>query len=333
MKTLSLVALVSCAWVIALASNATADTKKIAILAWRGCEEACQGFQDYFVERSHPVEFTIYDAAQDKTRLPMILAEIRAAETDLILTWGTTVTLGVAGTLETQGASDLNSDIPQVFMIVADPVGSGIVRSLDETGRPNVTGTYNRMPETVTLQTIRNFMPSVRHIGLLFNTDEKNSIIKRDELALLAREQGLEFTSLEIAIGADGKPKAEDIAIKMAALKEAGVEFVYVGSSSFLQSHATDLGDAARETGLPVLSPYEDMVRQGGALMSVAARYQDVGKLAGKQAEKILFENIPAGNLPVLRMKDFALTINMSVANALNIYPPIGLLQIAEIVD
>lgn len=309
------------------------ESARVSIVTWRCCEEACQGFQDYLASSGHHVEFTIFDAAQERSSLPGILASVREADTDLILTWGTSVTIGIGGTVDSNGTPDLNRDIPQVFMIVADPVGSGIVRSLDATGRPNITGTYNRMPETVTLQTIRSFMPSVRQVGLLFNADEMNSIVKRDEIAALAADQGLDFTALEIALDADGRPMASDIAPKMAALREAGVEFLYVGSSSFLQANALEMGAAAEAVGMPVLSPYEDMVRDGAALISVAARYYDVGRLAGRQAESILFKNVAPGDLPLLRMNDFAVTINMTVANAVGAYPPIGLLQIAEIID
>jgi putative ABC transport system substrate-binding protein len=321
------------AWLGAVSGVVAEDAARVAIVTWRGCEEACRGFQDYLNQTGHMLEFTILDAAQDKASLPGILADIRAAGADLILTWGTTASIGIGGTLDSQDAADPNGDIPQVFTIVADPVGSGIVRSLDDTGRPNITGTYNRMPETVTLQTIRSFLPTVSHVGLLFNADEKNSVVKRDEVAALASAQGLKFTALAIALGEDGKPSPADIRPKMAALKDAGVEFVYVGSSSFLQAHAGALGEAAIAEKLPVLSPYEDMVRDGAALISVAARYYDVGRLAGEQAAKILFERASPGDLPVLRMTDFAVTINMSVADAIGAYPPMGLLQIAEIVE
>lgn len=333
MKSRKLGAAAAVLWLGALTCAFAEGAAKVAIVTWRGCEEACQGFQDYLNESGHQVEFTILDAAQDKAKVPGILDAVRAAGSDLILTWGTTVSIGIGGTLEDQGTAGLNVDIPQVFTIVADPVGSGIVRSLEQTGRPNITGTYNRMPETVTLQTMRSFLPSVRHLGLLFNTDEQNSVIKRDEVATLAMAQGLEFTALEIALDEDGKPSPADIRPKMAALKDAGVEFVYVGSSSFLQANAVPLGEAAVAEALPVLSPYEDMVRDGAALISVAARYYDVGRLAGEQAAKILFDHASPGELPVLRMTDFAVTINMSVAGAIGIYPPMGLLQIAEIVE
>ena len=82
-----------------------------------------------------------------------------------------------------------------------------------------------------------------------------------------------------------------------------------------------------------VLSPYEDNVRSSGALISVSARYFDVGQLAGRQAEKILVENIRPGDLPVARMTNFAIVINLDVAKTLRLLPPLKLLQIAEIVN
>src|SRR3546814_20558397 len=75
-------------------------------------------------------------------------------------------------------------------MIVADPVGASIVESLEHTGRPNLTGTYNRVPEAVNIETIRAYLPSFKRLGLLYNSDEKNSVLKRDEIAALTDELG-----------------------------------------------------------------------------------------------------------------------------------------------
>ncbi len=124
-----------------------------------------------------------------------------------------------------------------------------------------------------------------------------------------------------------------DIDPKMAALKQAGADFVYMGSSSFLRDNAGALKEASLQHSLPVLSPYEAVVRDGDALVSVAARYYDVGRLAGAQAERILVEGKTPGELPVARMTDFAVTINLDIAKRLGAFPPIGLLQIAETVN
>jgi len=313
-----------------LAGSASAAQFRVMVATWRGCEEACQGFQDYLTEHGVDTEFILRDAAQDKSVLPGFLAEARAENIDLILTWGTSVTDGIAGTLAELDDPAFNHDIPNVFMIVADPVGVGIVESLEQTGRPNVTGTYNRVPEAVNIETIRTYLPGFDHLGMLYNVNEENSVLKRDEVSALTQSMGFELTALELPLGDDGKPRVEDIAVKMAELKAVEVDFLYLGSSSFLQDNGDVVTSVALENGIPVLSPYEQLVRDSHALITVAPRYYDVGQLAGEQAERILVDAVAPGDLPVLRMTKFAIVINMDVAKALKSFPPLELLQIAE---
>ncbi len=321
------------AFASSLAGSANAAQYKIMIATWRGCEEACQGFQDYLTEAGLDADFILRDAGRDKGMIPGFLAEARAEQVDLILTWGTSVTRGIAGTLADLADPAFNHDIAQVFTIVADPVGAGVIRSLEATGRPNLTGTFNRVPESVNIETIRAYHPGFAHLGLIYNTNEKNSVLKQAEIAALSTEMGFELTALDLPLGADGKPRVEDIAPKIAELKAAGVEFIYLGSSSFLRANRDAFTGAAVENGIPVLSPYERLVRDSQALISVAARYADVGRLAGMQAEKILAGGAAPGDLAVARMTDFAFVINMDVAKKLKLFPPLELLQIAETVN
>jgi putative ABC transport system substrate-binding protein len=315
------------------ASTGLASEYKVMIATWRGCEDACKGFQDYLRERHVDVEFIVRDAAQKADVLPAFVEEARASKVDLILTWGTSVTRGIAGRMADARNPAFDHKIPKVFTVVADPVGSGVVRSLDRPGRPDVTGTFNRVPEEVNIRTIRTYQPGFKRLGLLYNADERNSVLKRDELAALANSLRFELVAIALPLTTEGKPRVEDIEPKMAELRDAKVDFVYLGSSSFLRANADAVTDAALRSGLPLLSSYESMVRDSQALISVAARYYDVGRLAGMQAEKILVRHMAAGDLPVLRMKDFAIVINMKVAKKLKRFPPLDLLQVAETVN
>ena len=318
---------------LTLPAPVAASEASIFLATWRGCEDACKGFKDYMEKLGSDISIVERDAGRDKASLPGMLAEIRSLKPDLVVSWGTSVTRGLAGTLGELENPDYNHDIDQVFMIVADPVGSGIVASLESTGRPNVTGTYNRIPETVTIETIRQILPGFQRLGLLYNEDEANSTRKKEELENLAATAGFELVALPIARGDDGAPLAEDIAPKVRELKKAGAEFVYVGSSSFLRANSALFGAAIKDAKLPALSPYEKMVREGSALVSVAARYYEVGQLAGQQAKAILVDGVKPGDLPVLRMTRFAFTLNLSVAREIGVFPPISLLQIAETVE
>ncbi len=316
-----------------LATPATAAQYKILIATWVGCEDVCQGFQDGLNDTGMNATFILRDAGRDRSLLPGFLSEARAEQVDLILTWGTSVTRGIAGTLADLDDPGFNHNIPQVFTVVSDPVGAGVIESLDGTGRANLTGTFNRVPESVNIETIRTYHPGFKRLGLIYNTNEKNSVLKHTEIAALSAEMDFDLTALDLPLGGDGKPRVEDIAPAMVELKAAGVDFIYLGSSAFLDANRDAFTGAAVENGIPVLSPYELHVTDSQALISVAARDYDVGRLAATQAEKILIGGATPGDLPVARMTDFAFVINMNVARKLKLFPPLDLLQIAETVN
>ncbi|MCG6891800.1 MAG: ABC transporter substrate-binding protein [Gammaproteobacteria bacterium] len=315
-------------------SNAqTGDAFTIYMVLWRGCEEACESFKDYIAKKNINAELIIRDADRDKSKLPGFVEEARARRTDLVVTWGTSVTRGIAGTLADQGKPRFVSDIPLVFMAVADPVGSQIIESYENTGRENVTGTRNRVPEVVNINTIRSYYPAFKRLGLLYNSYENNSVIKAKELKDLSKKMNFELVALELEPGADGKPEPESILPAIEKLKMAAVDFIYLGSSSFLDVHRDLFTKSAVDAGIPVLSPYERLVRNSHALLSVAARYQDVGALAGRQAESILVGKKKPGNLPVLSVDQYAYVVNMTTARKLNMFPSVEILQIAETVE
>ncbi len=314
------------------AATGSGDKKLIYMAVWRGCEQACGAFKQSIAESGMNAEVTVRNANRDKSVLSKYVQEARALKADLVVTWGTSVTRSMAGTLEQINDKRFLHDKPIVFMIVADPIGTKIIKSYEKTGRPNVTGTRNRVPEEVNINTIRSYYPEFKRLGMLYNTNESNSVLKVEEVRSLSATMGFELVALELKLDAGGYPRPESIPIEMQELKEKGVDFIYVGSSSFLRKNQDVFTESAVEHGIPVLSPYEAMVRKSHALLSVAARYSDVGRLAAEQARKILVEGMAPGDLPVLAVEQFAYVINMDTASRLNLLPPIEVLQIAETV-
>ena len=318
------------------ANHAHAQTGKsftIYMVFWRGCEEACEGFKQYIAKKNINAELIIRNANRDKGKLPGFVEEARALKADLVVTWGTSVTRGIAGTLPDRDNPKFINDIPLVFMIVADPVGSKIIESYEHTGRDNIADTRNRVPEAVIINTIRSYYPAFKRLGLLYNTNENNSVIKAKEIEGLTKTMNFELVALELEPGADGKPSPKSIPPAMQQLKAAGVDFIYLGSSSFLDVHRDLFTQSAVDVGIPVLSPYERLVRNSHALLSIAARYEDVGALAGRQAESILIDHKKPGDLPILSVDQYAYVVNMTTAKKLKMFPSVEILQIAETVD
>jgi ABC-type uncharacterized transport system substrate-binding protein len=317
----------------AVAQSADSDageTKRIVVVTWRGCEDACQGFLNYIDTTSIDAEIILRDVDKDRTVLPAMVEEVQALDPDLLVTWGTSVTLGMIGTVDGD-RSDVVMGVPTVFMIVADPVGADIVDSYKRPGRPLVTGTRNRVPEGIQMRVLADYRPFDK-IGLIYNEDELNAVLKAEEIHRVGAEQGFEVVERVLASNANGEPLVDDISQAVADIAAQDVDFLYIGSSSFLLANADLLTSSALEHDLPLATAYEAMVRESNALIALASSYYNVGQLAGFQAEQILAEGRSPGDLEVLGLDRFTVLVNIETARALDLYPPMLLLRYAEIV-
>ena len=68
------------------------------MILWRGITDAERGFMDYLKSEGLKVNFVIRDCNKDKSCLPEVISEVKELKPDLVYTFGTSVTLAVAGT-------------------------------------------------------------------------------------------------------------------------------------------------------------------------------------------------------------------------------------------
>jgi len=333
MKSTASKLILTICFLVSFSAAARAETNVILGIVYHGCDELCLGVQSELAESGYDVKMEVRDLRQDMSLVPGLIEEARTRKVDLVITHGTSATLGVIGRLDDAADPRFLSDIPVVFTQVADPFGTGIAESFERSGRENVAGTFNRVPEAVNIQVVLGYDPGFDKLGLLYNGNEENSVIKRDELAALAPTLGIDLVALEIQPGASGPPDPDQIPKRMAELAAAGVEWLYLGSSSFLRQNGNLFTESAVEHGIAVVSPYEALVRESSALLSIAAREEDVGRLAARQALAILRDDKIPGELPILSATDFAYVVNMDVARELDRIPPFAFLQVASTVQ
>ena len=93
-----------------------AEGAKIYLALWRGCEAACEGFKEGIRASGVEAEFIERNAAGDKAVLPDFVQEARALDVDLILAWGTTVTLGLVGPIG-EAAQHAAHGLPEVNVV------------------------------------------------------------------------------------------------------------------------------------------------------------------------------------------------------------------------
>jgi putative tryptophan/tyrosine transport system substrate-binding protein len=298
--------------------SAVAANKKISAIFFEGCEKTCEGFKKAIDDSKFPVTIEIIDLKLDKTKIQETVTQIKAARPDLVLVYGTTATVAALGTLEKAADPQFINDIPVVFTAVADPVGSKVIESLAKTGRKNVTGTFNRVPEKLNIQAIKRLDSGFSKLGVLFNANEQNSVAKVKELQELSSKEGFEVLAVELKTEGKNLPPVEEISRGLQALKDQNVTWLYVGSSSYLNVNGKFFTEAATTMGIAVVSPYPALVTSEQALMSIAAPREEVGALAAGQSLKILRDGATPGDLPVEVAQHFTYTLNLDVAKQLN---------------
>jgi putative ABC transport system substrate-binding protein len=323
-------------WLLALllhaaaAASAEPPSYHVMMLLYRGCEEACRGFQDHFGRQQVRARFTLRDADQDARRIPGFVAEARRLRPDLVVAWGTTVALETVGQWDAVDRSRHIADIPVVFMAVSDPLQSRLVPTLAGSGR-NLAGTLYLLPVAEQLRAARAYL-DFRRMGFLYNPAEANSLNSLQDLRAQASHFGFSLVVETLPIGANGQPSAGDIPGRIAALAAAGVDLLYFSPDSFLNSQRRLVTGEALARQMPVFAAAEAPVTQADALLGVLNRYDQIGRFTARLALRILREGAPPGELPIELPRQFSYLINLRVAHRLGRYPPLPLLDIAEIV-
>ena len=308
-----------------------ADPFHIYMAVWRGCEDACKGFQDYFRDHKIPARFTLRDAGRNKKKLPGFVQEAKDLKADLVVTWGTSVTRIMLGPWDAPDPEKHVTKIPAVFMIVADPIGAKVVRDFKTSGRENVTGTRNRAPTSVQMKALQSYKPFKR-LGLVYNTNELNARLNAAQVRKTTAEMGIQLIEVQLPLDEDGNPSPDSIDAAVKQVADQKAEFLYMGSSSFLTKFRKPFTEAALKYRLPVAAGSEVPVTKADGLMAIASRYYNVGHLAADQARRILVNKESPENMRIRRLRRFSFIINMETAHKLKMYPPMGILRYAEVI-
>ena len=137
----------------------------------------------------------------DASVMEQIISDFQADNVDLMVGVATPVAMRMQSATE-------GSDTPVVFSAVSDPVGSGLVDSLDAPGA-NITGTSDYLDTSSIMKLIQAQNPDVKKIGLLYDVGQDSSTTAIQEAKDYLDEQGIEYvertgtTTDEVQLAAD----------------------------------------------------------------------------------------------------------------------------------
>jgi putative tryptophan/tyrosine transport system substrate-binding protein len=314
----------------AFGQAADGKTFRIAILTPRENIGDVAGFRDFFANARVKIEYDLR-VVTNMPDMPGHVEALKQSRPDLIFTVFTPITQAVLGAHDAVDKSKFITDIPVVFSSVTNPVASKVVSSLEAPGR-NCTGTRHIAPLDTQVRTI-NLMRPLNKLAIIYNAAESNMVVTADELRTLQQPLGFQMLDKPVPQDAEDKPIVSAIPDLVRAAAAEGADFIYIGPDTLVGSNnSKSVADTAMELKIPTFCATELPVRQSNMLMGLVSRAYNVGRFAGYKASEILIGGKSAQAVPVETLKRFSFIIRIPVAQKLNLYPPMRLLNIAEVI-
>ena len=315
-------------WLLASAFLATAplayahQPQKVPRLAYLGGGSAelekawldafLQGLRElgYFEGKNIVVERRFAAGRYDE--LPELAAELVRLKVDVIL---------AASTPVAHSAKKATSAIP-VVMVVADPIGTGLVSSLAKPGG-NLTGLSDFHGDLITkrLEILKEVVPSASRIAVLLNPGNPSCSLQMKDLAAVAPALGLTLFAVEARV-------PDEIAPGFTTMKMQRAGAVLVCGDRLFSTYRRPIFDLANKNRFPAIYSTKEYSEAGG-LMSYGANFPDLYRRAATYVDKILKGTKPA-DLPVEQPTKFEFIVNLKTAKQIGLAIPPNVLVRAD---
>ena len=235
------------------------------------------------------IRYLVYDLKENLSPIPQIIDTLHQQHCDLIMTITTPVTLAVKKVLQK------TKPIPVVFTMVADPLGSGIVSSLQKPGG-YVTGiSYNAfaiIPKK--LELFREAFPHLQRVAILYNHSEKwlDKPVKKMLLPVIEK-LNFKLTDYNVSNQFDMTRVRENFDRK--------IQGIFMIPDPLTVSLFTEMVKLSREYKLPMMVVDNTLLKKGG-VMGYSPTFFSVGQQAATMIDKIL-SHVPSGNLSIQNTK------------------------------
>jgi putative ABC transport system substrate-binding protein len=226
----------------------------------------------------------------------------------------------VVTTPAAQAAKRATTTIPIVHPAVIDPVGTGLVASLDRPGG-NLTGIAIAELSTQRLEVIKEVIPRLSKGAVLWNGANPANAVAWKETDKAARMMAVTLQSLEVR-------NVNDFEGAFARMAQQRPDFLYVLQDALMLAHRKQIIDFANQNKLPSMFVGKEWVEEGG-LMCYGVRLPEWYRRAASYVDNILRGAKPA-DLPMEQPTLFELALNLKTAKTIGVTIPSALRSRAD---
>lgn len=272
-----------------------------------------RGFRDLGYAEGQNIRFEHRFPNENPDRFRSMAKELVALKVDVIVT---------VGNIAAPYAKDATTDIPIVFLFVADPVGSKLVASLARPGG-NITGLTQVATDLTAkrFDLLREIVPSMSRVALLLNPAEPSAQGYLREGEAAARQLGLTVLPFEFR-------SVDRVATVFEEMKQAKVQALAFAPGGLLFQSRNRIHNVALIYGIPTCG-WSREIAVSGHLLSYGADQVEMAHHVSLLVDKVLHGAKPA-DIAVEQPTRFQLIVNQKIAKALELKVPEAFLVRAD---
>ncbi|MDR2654797.1 MAG: ABC transporter substrate-binding protein [Oscillospiraceae bacterium] len=281
-------------------------------------DASAQGFKDAlkdagFVEGTN-ITYEEQNAQGDQANCVTIANTMQSKNPDLVLTIATPIAQAVAKVI---------TDKPVLITAVTDPVDAKLVASIEQPGG-NVTGTSDLTPVAAQVALIKEAIPGIKTVGVMYCSSEPNSKIQADMAIEACESTGLAYQEFTVSAANEINLVAQSMIGK--------VEAVYIPTDNLLAENMKVVSGVTNPEGLPIIVGESGMVANGG-IFTLGIDYYKLGYQTGEMAAKILKGEADPATMPIEYQSQYDISYNSKVAAEVGITLPDSILAGTDLAE
>ena len=287
-------------WRVGYLSMASPDSDRRWVMAFR------QGLKDLGYVEGKDLVLEQRHAYSRADSVPNLAASLMRSKVDVMVVYGSPAIAALKESV---------LHIPIVMTVHADPVGSGVVKSLARPGG-NITGFTDGHADLAPkrLEVLKEIVPKASRIAAMFNPATAHAARQWRLVQEVAPRLGVKLSRVEIR-GAD------EIERSFATIVKQRAEAVFViPDPSWWVGQVPRIAELAIQHRLPTIGTVREWAEQG-ALVAYGTNFAELWRRSAGYVDKILKGTKPA-DLPIQHPTKFDLVINLRTAAALGITVP-----------
>ena len=250
-----------------------------------------------------------YNGQADATTMNQIATDLIASDVDLIIPVATPVAM-VMQNATAENARDDGSLIPVVFSAVSDPVGAGLVSSMDAPGS-NITGTSDALNTEAIFDLMLAADPDIQTVGLLYDKSQDSSTAAIAAAKAYCEQKG-------IAVVEKTGTNNGEISLAADALISSGAEAVFTPTDNNVMTAELAIYEKFIDAKVPHYGG-ADSFALNGAFMGYGVNYVELGTATADMAVEILANGKDPASMAVQTMDNGIATVNTETAEAIGL--------------